>query len=184
MTPRCACLNAKKQLRPNPRHHSAALKNGVYIVEPGKGTLSRMAIEADVDALFIKLLAAIHRAGRNVTYKTGNLLRARTVCQAAEAQQGKVASKAFADSMERLFNAKRIQVVPEGPPHPRTRLVEADSTALPPPSTALPPGCVYSPPITPARWERARGRWYRPPVPPANGKDKQAEPEAEPPMWS
>jgi RecA-family ATPase len=31
-------------------------RDGVYVVEPGKGTLERLAAEAEVDHLFIKLL--------------------------------------------------------------------------------------------------------------------------------
>jgi RecA-family ATPase len=146
-------------------------KEGVYIVEPGKGTLERLAIEAEVDHLFIKLLRRFAEQGRNVSDKTGTSYAPSHFAKQPEAKAGKVTSKAFAEAMERLFEAKRIRIDTEGPPsHPRTRLVEVSSTdpstdpssAFHQPSTGV---CVPTP-HTPRPVETGKWAVEAPPVPP------------------
>jgi RecA-family ATPase len=121
-------------------------REGVYVVEPGTGTLERLAAEAEVDHLFIKLLRRFADQGRNVSDKTGTSYAPSHFAKQPEAKTGKVTSKAFAEAMERLFEAKKIRVMTDGPPsHPRRRIIEAStdpSTDLPPPSTGV---CVPSP---------------------------------------
>jgi RecA-family ATPase len=103
-------------------------KDGVYVVEPGKGTLDRLAAEADVDHLFIKLLRRFTEQGRNVSDKSGTSYAPAQFAKQSEAKQGKVTGKAFAEAMERLFTVHKIRVLTEGPPsHPRTRLIEAST---------------------------------------------------------
>jgi RecA-family ATPase len=128
-------------------------RDGVYVLEPGIGTLERLAAEAEVDHLFIKLLRRFTERGRNVSDKTGTSYAPAQFAKQAEAKAAKTTSRALAEAMERLFTAGRITVLTEGPPsHPRTRLVEAStdpSTGLPPPST----GVVCTVPHTPpSRW--------------------------------
>jgi RecA-family ATPase len=136
-------------------------RNGVYVVEPGRGTLERLATEAGIDALFIKLLRRFTEQGRNVSDKPGTSYAPARFAKQPEAQQDKVTSRAFADAMERLFGASKIRVASEGPPsHPRTRIVEASTDPSTTPSTTLPPpstgGCVPTP-HTPRPVEAGKG---------------------------
>jgi RecA-family ATPase len=154
-------------------------KDGVYTVEPGLGTLERLAAEAEVDHLFIKLLRRFAERGRNVSDKTGTSYAPAQFARQPEAKTAKITNKMLAEAMERLFTGKKIRVATEGPrSHPRTKLVEAStdpSTELPPPST----GVVCTVPHTPStRWNgqgavEAAAR-------PTGGKGEEDEPE----MWS
>ena len=155
-------------------------RDGVYVVEPGNGTLDRLAAEAEIDHLFMKLLRRFTEQGRNVSDKTGTSYAPAQFAKQPEAKAGKVTSKALADAMERLFEAKKIRVDTEGPPsHPRTRLVEdastAPSTAFHRPSTGV---CVPSP-HTPLSGGTGKGAVEAPARPTGNGKE-----EDEPEMWS
>ena len=115
-------------------------KDGVYIVEAGKGTLQRLAAEQAIDHLFMTLLRRFAGQGRNVTDKPGTSYAPAQFAKQSEAEDAKITSKEFAKSMERLFEANKIKVVSEGSAsRQRTRLVDLastdPSTDLPPPST-------------------------------------------------
>jgi RecA-family ATPase len=84
-------------------------KDGVYVVEPGTGTLERMAAEAEVDHLFIKLLRKLSEQGRNVSDKVSPSYAPSMFATEPEARSAKVNKKAFAESMARLFTAGRIE---------------------------------------------------------------------------
>src|SRR5262249_30894367 len=140
-------------------------QNGVYVVVPGEDSLDRLAGDARVDELFLTLLRRFTEQGRNVSDKSGTSYAPAQFAEHHEAKEAKVPSKIFVEAMERLFEAKKIRVITEGPPsHPRRRLVVA-STDPSPPSSDLPPGCVYRPPITPRPVETGKGRWKPLPVP-------------------
>jgi hypothetical protein len=155
--------------------------DGVYVREPGTGTLQRMAAEAEADHLFLKLLRRFNEQGRNVSDKTGTSYAPAQFAKQKEAKSDKVTSKALAEAMERLFTAGRIKVLTEGPPsHPRTRLIEPStdpSTDLPPPSTGV---CV-APPYTPHAAGSGQAGGGSPPAP--NGKGIAEEPDIKE-MWS
>ncbi len=125
-------------------------KDGVYIVEPGKGTLQRLADEQAVDHLFIKLLRRLVEQDRNVSHLKGPTYAPKVFASRPEAREAKVTSKDFAEGMERLFAAKRIKVVTDGPPsRRRTRIIEVtldDPSNCPsdPPSNRLP--TAFQPP--------------------------------------
>jgi RecA-family ATPase len=121
-------------------------RDGVYVAEAGsldpdsaEQVLKRLSAEDKVNELFLTLLRRFAEQGRNVSDKSGTSYAPAHFSKQPEAKAGKVTSKALAEAMERLFTAKRIRVLTEGPKsHPRTRLVEAStdpSTELPPPST-------------------------------------------------
>jgi AAA domain-containing protein len=130
-------------------------RDGVYVVEPGKGTLERLATEAEVNHLFIKLLRRLDEQGRNVSDKVSPSYAPSVFAGEPEAKNAKVDKKAFTDAMARLFAARKIRVVPFGPAsRMRSKIVEADpsnnpSNDLPTPSNDLPTGCEPAPPIPP-----------------------------------
>jgi hypothetical protein len=89
-------------------------KDGVYIVEAGKGTLQWLAAEQAIDHLFMTLLRRFAGQGRNVTDKPGTSYAPAQFAKQSEAEDAKITSKDFAKSMERLFEANKIKVVSEG----------------------------------------------------------------------
>jgi RecA-family ATPase len=159
-------------------------REGVYVVEPGKGTFERMAAEAELDHLFIKLLRRLDEQGRNVSDKVSPSYAPSVFAGEPEAKNAKVDKKAFADAMARLFAARKIRVVPFGPAsRMRSKIVEADpsndpSNGLPTPSNAFQRGVNPPPPI--------------PPTPVGNGqgaledaaRSNRPRGEEEPEMWS
>jgi RecA-family ATPase len=149
-------------------------KDGVYAVEPGVGTLQRLAAEQKISELFMTLLRRSADQGRNVSDKPGTSYAPAKFAKSPEAIDAKITSKDFAEAMERLFTAGKIRVVTEGPrSHPRTRLA-ATNTASTDPSTDLPPPspdsaegvCVPPPYNPPAGGSRQEGRWKPPPPAP------------------
>jgi RecA-family ATPase len=102
-------------------------KDGVYIVEPGKGTFERLAAEAEIDDLFIKLLRRFAERGRNVSDKVSPSYAPTVFAGEPEARKAKVNKQAFAEAMARLFASGRLRVVTEGPAsRVRSRIVETD----------------------------------------------------------
>ena len=69
-------------------------RDGVYVVEPGKGTLERLAAEAEVDHLFIKLLRRFTEQGRNVSDKKSPTYAPSQFAEEPEAKAAKVTKKA------------------------------------------------------------------------------------------
>jgi RecA-family ATPase len=110
-------------------------RDGVYVAEPGKGTLERLAAEAEVDHLFLKLLRRFTEQGRNVSDKRSPTYAPSLFAEEPEAKATKANKKAFADAMVRLFAANKIAVVKEGrASHQTHRIVETehqDAVVLP-----------------------------------------------------
>ena len=103
-------------------------KDGVYVVEPGEGSLEKLARQQAVEDVFITLLRRFTSEGRNVTDKVSESYAPARFVEQPEAIAAKVASKEFVAAIERLFAAKRIRVVPDGPPSKqRTRIIEVAS---------------------------------------------------------
>ena len=101
------------------------LRNGVFVPEPGTGSLERMAVDRKVDELFLTLLRRFAKDGRKVSDKPGTSY-APSHFSKEPAAKG-VSNNALADAMRRLFAANAIRVVTEGPPsHPRSHIVEVE----------------------------------------------------------
>jgi RecA-family ATPase len=100
-------------------------RDGVYVVEPGEGTLERLAVEAQVDFLFLKLLGRFTEQNRNVSDNRGPTYAPAKFSETPEAKVAKITSRMFLNAMERLFVANKIKAVFEGSPsRKRSRLIE------------------------------------------------------------
>jgi RecA-family ATPase len=127
-------------------------RNGVYVVEPGKGTLERLAIEADHDHLFLTLLRRATEQGRNVSDKVSPSYAPTVFASEPEAKAANATKKNLAEAMARLFAAQKIRVMPFGPASKmRSKIVEDDgfqrpfqrpSNDLPTPSNGV---CAHTP---------------------------------------
>jgi RecA-family ATPase len=104
-------------------------RDGVYVVEPGKGTLERLAIEAEIDQLFLKLLRRFTEQGRNVSDKKSPTYAPKLFAEQPEATERKITSRMFAEAMERLFAANKLRVVTLGSAsRMRSRIVEREAS--------------------------------------------------------
>jgi RecA-family ATPase len=83
-------------------------KNGVFIPEPGAGSLERAAAEAKAENVFLGTLMRFHREGRNVADTKGGTYAPALFAQEQEARLAKINKGALADAMRRLFAANRI----------------------------------------------------------------------------
>jgi RecA-family ATPase len=100
-------------------------RDGVYVIEPSKSTLEQMAIEAEHDHLFLKLLRRFTDQGRNVSDKKSPTHAPSLFADEPEARSTKVRSKHLAEAMARLFAANRIRVVTAGSPsRMRSHIIE------------------------------------------------------------
>jgi hypothetical protein len=175
------------------RRLAAVLRDGVYVVERGRGTLERIAAEQDVDHLFLKMLRRLTAQGRNVTDKKGTSYAPAIFADQPEIKEAKVSKQALAEAMNRLFEGKKLEVVTEGPPSKqRTKIVETccveetpsinpsttRSTNSHQPSTNVPPLPPIPPPHDGGRWKGLGGNG--PHLPPSEGVAGEDEPE----MWS
>ena len=162
--------------------------NGVYVVEPGKGTFERLAAEAEIDQLFLKLLRRFTDQGRNVSDKKSPTHAPTLFAEEPDAKAAKANKKDLAEAMTRLFAANRLRVVTVGSAsRTRSRIVEVDREQRnrPPscrfqhpfqhPSNTLPTGCSHTLPIPLPLLEGARGVLEVPPRLPA-GKAEQNDP--------
>ena len=161
-------------------------KDGVYVVQPGVGSLQRVAAEQDADHLFLKLLHRLADQGRNVSDKVSSSYAPTVFASEPDAQDAKASKKVFAEAMARLFKAGKIRVVPFGPASKmRSRIVEVErqdgqetatilpfptpsnarSDDLPTPSDDLPRGCDPTPPIPPSPLEAGKRALEAPPDP-------------------
>jgi RecA-family ATPase len=110
-------------------------KDGVYVIEPGEGTLEQLHAEAEDDFLFLKLLRRFMEQGRNVSDKSGPTYAPALFAKQKEAKTAKITSKDLADAMERLFAAGKMKVITEGrPSKQRTKIVEIEGVPNDPPN--------------------------------------------------
>jgi RecA-family ATPase len=110
-------------------------RDGVYVTEPSRGTLEQMAIEAEHDHLFLKLLRRFTDQGRNVSDKKSPTHAPSLFADEPEAKSAKIRSKHLAEAMARLFAANRLQVVTVGSPsRMRSHIIEISNTASNTPS--------------------------------------------------
>jgi RecA-family ATPase len=90
-------------------------KNGVFVPEPGAGSLEKLAADQKVDERFLRMLAQFEQQGRNVSDKATAPNYAPTTFAKEPAANG-VRKEAFAAAMRRLFAVNRIHLQPYGPP--------------------------------------------------------------------
>jgi RecA-family ATPase len=170
-------------------------KDGVYVVERGKGTLEQLHIEAEHDFLFLKLLRRLTDQGRNVSDKISPSYAPSVFAGEPDAKKAKANKKALADAMGRLFAVGTIQVVPFGPAsRMRSKIVETEgeeatfqrpfqppSNHPPTPSNGV---CTRTPhtPLPVGSGQAGVGSAAR-----SNGpgrEDHDAEDKEEPEMWT
>jgi RecA-family ATPase len=89
-------------------------RDGVYVVEKGLSTLERLAAEAEVDHLFMKLLRRSTDQGRNVSDKPSPSYAPTVFAADPETATSKIEKQALAAAMARLFAARKIRVVHTG----------------------------------------------------------------------
>ena len=144
---------------------------GVFVLA-AKDAFDQTVAEAHAEEIFMMLLRRLTGQDRKVSHKTGTTYAPARFAEQAEARAAGLNSKALAAAMDRLFEAKRIKVVTEGPPsHPRSHLEELPSTALPPPSTdpeKASTGVCVSPPYNPPPGGSGLGAVEAPPAPPGD----------------
>jgi RecA-family ATPase len=161
-------------------------RDGVYVVEPGKGTLERLAFEAEHDHLFLKLLRRFTEQGRNVSDKSSPTYAPSLFADEPEAKAAKVGKRDFAEAMSRLFTAGKIRIVTIGSAsRMRSRIVESEREGGPSntPSNGLPTpsnGVLTHTPYTPM----PVGSGQRALEAPARSNGKEGKEDAEPVWWS
>jgi RecA-family ATPase len=99
-------------------------RNGVFVPEPGTGSLEKAAAEAKAENAFLDILARFNRQERNVSDKSGPTFAPALFAQEAEAKTTRIRKPALVDAMRRLFAANRIHLETYGKPsRPFKRLV-------------------------------------------------------------
>ncbi|MGY4409122.1 RecA-family ATPase [Bradyrhizobium sp. LB7.1] len=86
-------------------------ERGVFVPEGSQAPLSRLAAEASVDDLFLRLLDKFTAQGRDVRETTGSGYAPAAFEADPEAKAERVRTRAFAASMSRLFAAGHIITV-------------------------------------------------------------------------
>jgi RecA-family ATPase len=81
-------------------------QNGVFVPEPGRGTIEKAAADRKVEDLFLALLARF----TNVSNKSGVSYAPALLAKEPEAKAAKVPKEAFADAMRRLFSANKLHM--------------------------------------------------------------------------
>jgi RecA-family ATPase len=102
-------------------------KDGVFIHETTVGSLQRIADDAAIDDLFLKLLHRYHVSGRNVCEKASPTFAPAQFAKEAEAKAAHITKRDFDQSMRRLMsgNEPRVKVLVDGPQSKRRgRLVD------------------------------------------------------------
>jgi RecA-family ATPase len=147
--------------------------NGLWLPPAALGKAERQTeAERKAEDLFLRLLQRLDDEGRNVCAVKGVSFAPAIFADEPEAKRARISKKALTTAMSRLFEAKRIRVVTEGPPSKRrSRLAEvAPSTngfqqpANNPPaasSSLATPSPLYPPPGG-GRWKGAC--WKRAPT--------------------
>jgi RecA-family ATPase len=99
-------------------------RNGVFVPEPGQGSLERMAADQKDDEVFLTLLASLNEQGRNSSPSRNSSTYAPTLMSQDPRAQG-TSKRRLADAMNRLFAAQKIRVEPYGrPSRPNSRIVK------------------------------------------------------------
>src|ERR1700730_14732710 len=98
-------------------------KNGVYVLEPGAGSLEKKAADHRTEEVFLTLLSQFDRQGRTVSDKPNAPTFAPAMFPKEPAAE-KTGKEAFHAGMRPLFAAGRIRVEPYGrPSRPNSKIV-------------------------------------------------------------
>ena len=89
-------------------------RNGVFVPEPGQGSIKQAAAERKAEDLFLILLVRFNGQGRNVSDKKGPSYAPALFAPEAEAKAAKVRKDALAAAMRRLFTANKLHMEPYG----------------------------------------------------------------------
>jgi RecA-family ATPase len=100
--------------------------NGLWLPPAALAKAERQTeAERKAEDLFLRLLQRFDDEGRNVCATKGGSFAPAVFANEREAKRARISNKAFAAAMSRLFEAKRLRVVTEGPPsRRRSRLAE------------------------------------------------------------
>ena len=91
-------------------------QRGLFLPVASMGTLDKLAAEQAADHLFLELLDKFHAQGRNASHiKTANSYAPTMFAKDPKAKAPGI-HKTLADTMERLFAAKKIKAEEYGPP--------------------------------------------------------------------
>jgi RecA-family ATPase len=112
-------------------------KDGLYLLVQSQGTLATIVGEHKADDMFLQLLRSHTSQGRNVSDKTGTNYAPAILARKPEAKKAKIKKDALEDAMERLLDAKKIEVIKEGPPSKQRRRIAEVKPASTDPSTDL-----------------------------------------------
>ena len=94
--------------------------NGLWLPPAALGKAERQTeAERKAEDLFLRLLQRFDDEGRNVCATKGGSFAPAVFANEPEAKRARISNKAFAAAMSRLFEAKRLRVVTEGPPSRR-----------------------------------------------------------------
>jgi RecA-family ATPase len=104
----------KNQYGPTAETIVLRYQRGLFLPEPGVGSLEKMAQEQKADDLFMKLMEQFTAQGRNVSDKPGTSYAPAAFAEVQEAKTAKVGKEAFRSAMARLFTANKIHVEPYG----------------------------------------------------------------------
>jgi RecA-family ATPase len=96
-------------------------ERGVFIPTGAQNPIDRAVAEADIDALFLRLLDEFTVAGRAVRPSESRSGAPQQFANHPAARERRVSAKALKLSMERLLAARRIVVVNSGPPSKQTQ---------------------------------------------------------------
>lgn len=88
-------------------------QRGVFVPDGLAPSLNRMAAEAEIDALFLRLLQAAITQGRDVSPSKSSTYAPSVLERMPDA--GGIKSRAFAASMERLLAAGKVKIDTYGP---------------------------------------------------------------------
>jgi RecA-family ATPase len=91
-------------------------KDGVFVPEPGQGTLEKAAAERKAEELFLTLLGRFNGQSRHVGDKSGKSYAPALFAREPEATTARIGKAALASAMDRLFSADKLIMEPYGYP--------------------------------------------------------------------
>jgi RecA-family ATPase len=109
----------KNQYGPTCEAITLRYQHGLFLPEPGVGSLERMAQEQQDDELFLTLLAQLGKQGRRVSDRPTSPYYALTMFSQESAAKG-ISKPRLQGAMRRLFAANKIHVLESGKPSRRT----------------------------------------------------------------
>jgi RecA-family ATPase len=104
----------KNQYGPIGEAVAVRYQRGLFMAEPGAGTIERAAAEQKAEELFLTLLGRFNDQGRNVSDKSGTSYAPALFAEEAEAKAAKIGKTALAEAMTRLFAAGKLHMEPYG----------------------------------------------------------------------